>query len=355
MYRGITLIILLLLLSGALFFPITIPYDLVSIGSVTPAEEWKLIQDAGGSLFSQHRNYQSGIVSRLNSWQFERGDLSGMEVGIPKGTNAMVHEGDTIVRMYSAVIQQQILDIENQLTINRSALQVLATGEKPPIVQEAEARLTFAREALVLREKEYAIAKQLMQDNLMSRLEFNRIENALELAKIEIKTAEKTLLIANTGTKKESLDLNDSQRAALVKQLAFLKQRNAGYVIRAPFSGIVSPVIEPEEVLILKRVDECIVHIPVRVEEMPFVGDSSMVSVFDPMTAQTFSGRVIAKMPQTQILDGKSVAFVMVAIKPDSSGQHITLGTSAKCTIHCGDLNQRQYLARILRFSIHKN
>jgi hypothetical protein len=348
MYRGITLIILVLLVAAALFAPVSIPYELVSIGSVTPAEEWRLVQDAGGSLSSSLQNFKTGVVEQLNSWQFERGDLSGMEV-----TNfGSLEEGDTIIRMYSAVIQQQIIDLNNQLNIKRSEQQVLVTGEKPPIVQEAEEKLHYAREALVLREKEYATAKQLFDEALLAKLELVRIQNTLDLARIAVTTAEKTLLVANTGTKPETVGLNNSELIALQKQLDFLRRRNAGYVIRAPFSGVVTPIREPGEVLILQRVDECIVTIPVKVEEMPFINDSARITVFDPMTLRSFSARVLSRSMQTQILGGKSVGFITAVIKPSAVNAPITLGTAAKCTIDCGQLNPRQYLARILRFSM---
>lgn len=355
MYRGITLLILSLLVAAALYAPIQIPYDLVSVGHVAPAEEWLLMQDGSGGLLATHQNFKTGVVERVASWQFERGDLSGMEVMIPRDAAGQIRLGDTLVCMYSAVIQQQILELENQLNIKQSERQVAVTGEKPPIVQEAETRLSFAKQTLTLREKEYVAAQQLVADQVLARLEFIRIENALELARIEVKTAENALENARTGLKMESVDLNASEISALRKQLDFLRRRNAGYVIRSPFDGVVAPIREVGEVLILQKVSEYVLSIPVKSEEMAHIGDSAVVQISDPLSNQTYTARYLYKLPQTQVLGGRSVGFLQAIIQPQYPGERIALGTSAKCIIHCGALTPRAYLKRILHFSVNKN
>ncbi len=352
MYRGLTLLILLLMIVAALYAPISIPYNLVSVASVLPAEEWRLLQEPGGGLACTHQNNRSGVVERIAAWQFERGDLTGMELNIPDSTG-LVTLGDTLVRMYSAAIQQQILDLENQLKIKRSEQQVLVTGEKQPIIQEAQTKLVFAKEALVLREKDFAAAKQLLQEGLMPRLEYNRIENVLELAKIDIITAEKALLVADTGAKPESISLNQSEIQAIVRQLDFLRKRNAGYVIKAPFTGMVMPIKEPGEVLILRKISEYIVTIPVKTEEMIFISDTARLQIIDPITWKVYEAKVMEKMSHTEVLDSRSVGFVRAIVKPTTAAERMTLGVASKCSIQCGMLNPRQYLQRILKYKIN--
>ena len=350
MYRGITLLILTLLVLAALYVPMTIPYDLVSRGGVQPTEEWLLAQDPNGTLYSSHHNFKTGIVQRLASWKFQPGDLSGMEVTVRTDTFGTVRAGDPVVRMYSSTVQQEILDLENQLKTKQSEQRVLVTGEKPPIVQEAESKLGFAKEALTLREKEYAVAKQLLADQVIARMEYVRAENALQLARIDIKTAEQALAVAETGMKKESVALNTTEMANLQRKLDFLRQRNAGYVITSPFNGVVCPVRAIGEVLILQRVSECIVQIPVKAEEMIFVGDSTQLEVMDAVTKRVYHAKILSKSAQTQVLDGRSVGFVTAVISPPDPSERITLGLSAQCKLHCGNLNQRDYLRRILKF-----
>ena len=352
MYRGITLSILILIILAALYVPVRVPYALLSVGSILPCEEWRLMQETGGGLSSMHQNNKTGIVQRLASWQFERGDLTGMEVTVRPDTFGQVICGDTVVRMYSSIIHQQILELDNRLKVLQSEQQVLLTGEKAPIVQEAESELVFAKEALTLREKEYAVAQQLLAEGVIAKMEFNRAENVLKLAKIEVITAEKGLAVANTGVKSESVGVNAAHIQTLQKQIAFLRARNAGYVITSPFDGVIAPIREVGEVMILQKINECIVTIPVKTEEMSFITDSCRIEVTDPITQKVYVAHYLGKEAQTQVIGSRSVAFVRAAIYPEHRGERITLGISAQCSIQCGELNQREYLKRLLRFSV---
>jgi hypothetical protein len=354
MYRGVAFSIFLLVVLGALFIPIKIPYDLVSIGSIQASEEWRLLQETGGGFSAAQQNNKTGMVQRFANWQFERGDLSGMELVVKADTFGQIICGDTLVRMYSSVIQQQILTLENQLKIKEAEVADLSTGEKTPIIQEAESKLLFAQQALTLRESELNVAKELFAQGVISKMEMQRINNVFQLAKIDINTAEKTLEIANTGVKSQTIGINTAEILTLRKQLSFLKNRSAGYSILAPFDATICPIQMVGEVLILRRTNECVVTIPVKTEEMQFIKEDVIIDVKDPISNKIYKGILHKRENQTQILGGRSVVFLKVLIKTEERNEKITLGTSAQCTLHCGDLNQREYLKRLLHFSLSK-
>ena len=351
MSRILTLIILALIIAGLLFLPIKIPYTLESIGNVVPIEEWTLIQDINGSLNASHKNNKTGVVQNISSWQFERGDLYGMEVSIKPEAYDHVQRGDTIIRMYSSLIAQQILEIENQLKVKSAQMQVLVTGEKSPIIEEAESKLRFAKEALTLREKEFDIAKKLQDEGVNAPIDYTRALNALDLAKIQVTTAEKTLRIAQTGVKSESSSLNSSESNALKKQLEFLKSKKTKYVIVAPFDGRVVPIINTGEIIRLQRTSECIVIIPVKTEEMTYTGNNPEVNVQDAENGRTYKAKILSRSSQTQVLNGRSVSSIQAVIYPQEK-ELITLGISAKCILHCDELSPVKYLKRILNYNI---
>jgi hypothetical protein len=354
MYRGVAFSILLLVILGALYIPIKIPYNLVSIGSIQAAEEWRLMQETSGSFSAAHQNNKTGMMQRFAAWQFERGDLSGMELAVKPDTFGHIICGDTLARMYSSVIQQQILALENQLKVKEAEVAALSSGEKTPIIQEAESKLIFTQNALTLREKELDIAQKLYSEGVIAKMELERTKNAYQLAQIDINTAEKSLEIAKTGVKSQTIGINTAEVLTLRKQLIFLKKRSAGYSIIAPFDAMISPIQAVGEVLILKKTTECIVTIPVKTEEMQFIKDDVKIDVKDPISNKIYPGRLYKRENQTQILGGRSVVFIKILIQPESRIESITLGTGAQCTIQCGELNQRDYLKRLLHFSISK-
>jgi hypothetical protein len=351
MHRGIALSILVLLILGALFAPIRIPFDLLSTGLIMPDAEWRLVQDGTGNLVASLQNNRAGLVQRLASWQFDRGDLAGMDITVHPDSFGQIAQGDTVVRMYSAIVQRQLLDIATQIHILEAQRSVLSTGEKPEIIEEAAAQLRFAEEALTLREKEYAIAEQLRRENVSTELDFQTKRNTRDLARLQIETARKNVEKVSSGEKIQTIAANESQISALRQRLALLSSQNAGFAITAPFRGVIAPITEPGEVLIMQQVNECLVRIPVKAEDLRFITDSVTISITDPLTNTIYPATLFSKSTKTEVLDGRSVGFLTAIVRPLAPGQRITLGIGAQCRIHCGDIDQREYLRRILHYS----
>lgn len=125
---------------AAFYVPMQLPYAAESIGRVCPAQEWRLVQDQTGRLTSVIRDNKLGAAQQIDAFQFEQGDFSGIKIDVPAG--AFVSAGDTVVRMYSIRQREEIQQIEAQLALYGPA-QSDKTGDKPPIVQEAETNFTL--------------------------------------------------------------------------------------------------------------------------------------------------------------------------------------------------------------------
>ena len=352
MYRILTLVILVVFLLLALFFPMKISYNLESIGTIYPIEEWKITQDGTGNLIGTHRFNVTGITGKINSWQFKAGDLSGMEVVIKPDSLVHVHQGDTLIRMYSTMVLEQILDYTTQLNILKSQTNELVTGEKSQIIKEAQAKLDFAKEQLVIKEKEFKIAKELFDGGAIAGLEYSQKDNAYQLAKIEIDRATKDLQIVETGQKHETVKVNQTQIDAIQKKLDYLRKVNTGYVITAPFDGEIKPCELPEEVIQLKKMNVCLVEIPIKVEDMKYINEHSTIEVLDARDNITYHGKLLRKGTNSRILDYKSVSFLLAELAIPEN-QSITLGIGAKCKIKCDELSQFDYLKRILNYNLH--
>ncbi|MCB0575448.1 MAG: hypothetical protein KDC61_12885, partial [Saprospiraceae bacterium] len=167
-------------------------------------------------------------------------------------------------------------------------LQSDVTGEKPPIVQEAENRLHFAEQDLNLREQQYQLKKPLWEQGLIALTEFQEVENAYELARIQVEIARKYLENVGTGVKNEQVGVTRAQLLGLKKRLAILRQKGLAFVIRAPFSGRVAPATLPEEQLILQQCDAYIVHIPVKIEYLPYLDSLKQITVTDVQTLHSY-------------------------------------------------------------------
>ena len=341
-------LILLLILLIVLYIPIQIPYYSESIGKVVPVQEWKIIQDQTGRLNSLIRDNITGAAQQIDAYQFEQGDFSGMQIDLPAG--AFVNAGDTVVRMYSTRQSQEIQQIEAQLALYAAQLNAEKTGDKAPIVQEAENKLHFAEQDLTLKEALYQNEKKLVAEGLIAVIAFQETENAYHLAKIQVEIAQKTLETVDTGLKTESVGITEAQLRGLRDRLALLRIKGLSFVLQAPFSGYIVPTMLPEELLILQRSDEYLVHIPLKVEQLVYLDSTSIINVTDVKSLQVFRAKYLGTLPKVEVLDSRQVALVTALVRPDSLGTRLSTGISTRCLIDFGKINQREYIRRVLHF-----
>jgi hypothetical protein len=339
---------MLAVLMAALYVPIKLPYASESIGRVLPAQEWRLVQDQTGRLTSVIRDHKTGTAQQIDAFQFEQGDFSGIKIDIPEGS--FVRAGDTVVRMYSIRQREEIQEIEAQLTLYGAQLQSDVTGDKPPIVEEAENRLHFAEQDLKLKEDFYHLKKKLKEEGLIAATEFQIAENEWNLAKIQVQIARKHLENVNTGLKLETVGVTQAQLKGLQNRLQILRQKGLSFVIRAPFSGWVTSSPLPEELLTLQRSDEYVVQIPVRVDQLRYLHPGIGISIRDVQTGHIFPGTYGSLGTKVEVLDNRQVSLLKAYVRPDSSGARLSTGVSTLCRLDFGQINQREYLLRLLNF-----
>lgn len=332
----------------ALYVPMEVPFTAESIGRVLPAQEWRLIQDQTGRLTSVVRDHKQGVAQQIDAFQFEQGDFSGIKIEIPP--ESFVRAGDTVVRMYSIRQREEIQEIEAKLLLYSAQLQSDKTGDKPPIIQEAENKLHFAEQDLTLKENFYHLKKKLKDDGLIANTEFQTTENDWNLAKIQVEIARKYLENVDTGIKQEGVGITEAQLRGLQNRLTILKQKGLAFAIRAPFSGWVVASALPEELLTLQRADEYVVQIPIRVEQLRFLKPDVDIQVTDVQTGHVFKGRFGTLGSKVEVLDNRQVSMLTATVWPDSASARLSTGVSAMCKIEFGQVNQREFMKRILNF-----
>jgi hypothetical protein len=347
--------VFLLILLAALYVPVTVPFDATSIGKVLPAREWKLLQDQTGHISSVIRDYRTGMVEQMGGYQFESGDVSGMEISVVRtDSGGYVTVGDTVVRMYSAIQKQQLLELSTQIDLFDSQLKAEQVGEKNPIVQEAENKLYFAQQDLTLKKKNYDINKSLYDDAIIAKTVFLAFENEYELARIQVEIAQKNLETVRTGLKNESLNVTQNRIDGLRQRAALLRQKGLKYLIRAPFTGYVSPILMPGELLTVQSADAYILQIPVKVQNLPYLSPQTVIDVTDAKTNKTYQAKVLQVAPQVEVYDSRQVAVVVAALNLPAGAERLGTGVSANSVIHFGAVDQREYLRRLLNFTVQK-
>ncbi len=142
------------------------------------------------------------------------------------------------------------------------------------------------------------------------------------MAKIQVDIAQKTLETVTTGLKNESVDITEAQLRGLRARLALLRQKGLSFVLRAPFSGYIVPTALPEELLILQRADEYLVHIPMKVEQLIYLNDSTVINVTDVKTQRIFQAKLFGTLPKIEVLDNRQVAIVTALVVPQIAWEY---------------------------------
>ena len=342
-------LIILAVFIAALYVPLDIPYGAESIGRVFPVREWRLVMDQTGRISSIIRDHRLGSTRQIDAYQFDQGDFSGLQFDLP--ADRFIAAGDTVVRMYSIQQNEDIQSLEAQIALYEAQLQSDVTGEKPPIVQEAENRLHFAEQDLNLREQQYQLKKPLWEQGLIALTEFQEVENAYELARIQVEIARKYLENVGTGVKNEQVGVTRAQLLGLKKRLAILRQKGLAFVIRAPFSGRIAPATLPEEQLILQQCDAYIVHIPVKIEYLPYLDSLKQITVTDVQTLHSYRAQLLETGTKVEVMGSQQVSTLTALLQADSMSAQVSTGISAMCRLDFGHINQREYLRRILKFN----
>jgi hypothetical protein len=348
--RILPVVILIIIIFAALYIPVTIPFKLSSIGKVYPHQEWRLMQDASGNITTTLADNKTGVRQLLQAFQFERGDLVNMELSY-NDSSEQIFAGDTLLKIKTIIFQDRIQQLTNQLLVEQALLKSALAGDKDPVISGARKQLESAQKALILHEKNYFTNKRLLDEGLISELEFRAFENAWELAKVDISIAEKALEDVNTGVKAEDVEVQRSNITSLNNQVVFLENQLAKYVVTAPFNGVRVPVVLPEEMLVLYNTDEYIMQIPMKAEDIRYISECKNIFVTDIRNQSRYEATLLEVGTNVEVVGGRQVVFISASVKVPDHAAAISTGMAMTCEISCGEINQREYIRRILNFT----
>lgn len=340
---------LLLVALGAMWFlPIITTHSIASLGKVLPVKEWRLSQDRTGRITSLVHDYLTGLTTQMAAFQFKTGDVSRAETQVSaRDSTGFIKANESIFKMYSSAALDEIQELTGQIQTLQAQLVAEKTGEKTPIVQEAENKLYFAQQDFTLRQKQFEIQRKLFADGVIALTEYQTSENDFELARINIEIAQKTLDQALTGLKPESQNITKSQIVALQKRLEILKERNLAYDLHAPFSGFLAQSLLPEDILLLQSHGDYLVEIPIPTDQLQYLSDSTVLEITDAITHFKHIGNLVEVQPQVAVMDNRQVAKIRAVVHLEGSAR-LSTGISANCTIVFGRMRWRDYLKRII-------
>ena len=216
---------------------VKVPETVDVAGKALPSQEWLLSRNEEGAVLATLRDYRSGYIENYTVFSITRGDAFrfGLESRLKLGD--MVSAGDTIVRIFSHELLREASRLAGEIAIARAGLATGLTGEKSPVIREAQRTLALANENADLQNRLFQRQDSLFRKDYISREAFELSRTASQLATLQAAVAEARLQTVETGLKPEQIHLMESQISALEAQIRVLTGQLGAMTLVAPLSG----------------------------------------------------------------------------------------------------------------------
>jgi hypothetical protein len=345
-YSGI---IILLLLAAVVFAPVDVPFTIESVAKALPVRQWALLKSSDGGLSVTLYDHRTGLVSNQEGYQFDRGDLVRVRFNDGWKSGASVRAGEKVATITSNQLGEQLVQLKSELAVEQANLGVIASGQKPQVITQLEEEINLAKADLELRKKTLERTRQLHADGLIALSGLEQAENAYHESLARVRVAEKTLLVAGSGEKPETVSLASSKIASLQKQIEFLENKQHKYALTAPFDGQVRFETTPEgDRLLVEDTSAVILQIPVRLRDSRFVrtGQDIELQLLDNQTR--IAATVLEVGARVEVLNREQVIIVKAAA--GGYGASLPPGMPVRCRIECGKVRVAEFLRRSIRW-----
>jgi hypothetical protein len=334
---------------AVIFAPVDVPFTIESVAKAMPLRQWILFKTPEGALSATYHDHKTGSVKQAESYQFDRGDVVEIKFNEAWVSSKTVAAGETMAAIYSNTLSEELIKLKNLLAIEEANKDVVATGQKQELIRQLIEQVNLSKADLKLREKTLRRTKMLYEEGLAPLVDLEVAENAYDESEVNVKVAEKALIVAETGEKVETISLASSKITSLKKEIAFLEQTQAKFEIKAPFSGQIRFMSLPEgDWMYLEDTSAMVLFIPVRLKDRSFVqaGQQIELKLFDNKTI--IPSTVLEVGQRVEIL-GRDQVVVIKALVTEGQ-QYLPSGLPVQCRIQCGQVRVAEFLKRSVRW-----
>lgn len=338
------LLLLLGLLVIAVFLPIPVRFSFETQAKIYPLSDWKLSRGIDEGFFSQSYNYETDALSDFKNYRFERGDIAELKIRPGLRFDSAINRFDTVASLESYFIENEILRLRNLQDVELANLNVVATGEKQELIDQAQREYNYALQQLDLEKKNFARQEKLFRDSVITPAEFDIYENALRLAEINAEVAFNGLQALSTGQKDPVLVMSEQQIGAYEKEIARLEAQKSQYMIVTPVSGLLTYDSGLGGILKVSDNSRLVLKIPVPYQHSSYLNSLYKVTFSTPddkiTTSATFKGfdESVSLIQNRQFVIAKAITSECIpGIYP---------GMIVKCRIYCDRVSILEYLKR---------
>ncbi|HVH70936.1 MAG TPA: efflux RND transporter periplasmic adaptor subunit, partial [Candidatus Dormibacteraeota bacterium] len=312
-----------------------------------------------------------------------RTEIDGLVGEICVAEGAIIRKGDLVARLSIRENSSELEKIRGQIQQSAAKLRLQVTGPTQDEIELAKTAVVKAKDNFKYASVKLDATKELIANNLASRIELDTAQQLFATAKDDLDDAEGKLKVLQNGTRPEEIDATKAEISSLEAQQRFLQGQVQRADVRSPVNGIVAtPELQLKELagqvllkgaLIAKVFDLQKLSVEIAVPESEIadvkVGQDVVLKV-RAYPNETFNGMVISvatnALPANSSAEAGSLAptpapvpaasaasrTVLVTTEIDNSSLLLKPGMTGHAKILCGRRRLIDLLTRRLARTI---
>jgi hypothetical protein len=338
------LILILILVILTIFLPIRVRYSFMATAKIYPVREWKLSRGTEEGFWSQTYNYETDALGDFKNYRFERGDIAELEIRKDLPFDAPVKQQETVASIESYFIQNEIIRLQNLRDLEIANLNVVSTGEKESLVEQAERQYNYAQQQLELEKKNFARQERLYRDSVITPADYDMYENSLKLAEINAQVAHDQLVSLSTGEKDPVVNYSEQKIISYDREIQRLEDQKAQYTIQTPISGILSYDTGIGGILKVIDISRLLLKIPVAYHHSSYLNSLYKVTFSTPDNKITVNASFKGFDENVNLIQNQQ--FVIARAVTTETTPGIYPGMVVQCRIYCDKVRLLEYLKR---------
>jgi len=338
------LILLLILAIISIFLPIRVRYSFEATAKIYPIKEWKLLRGTEEGFWSQTYNYETDALGDFKNYRFERGDIAELEINKKLVFDEPVKAFDTIAGIKSFFIQNEITRLSNLRDVEIANRNVVSTGQKQSMVEQAERQYKYALQQLDLEKKNFARQERLFRDSVITPADYDIYENSLKLAEINAQVAYDALEALSTGEKDQVVNVSEQIIKSYEKEIQRLENQKDQYTIVTPIEGLLSYNTEIGGIIKVSDISNLLLKIPVAYQHSSYLSNLYKVTFSTPDNKITVRAEFKSFDETVSQIQGQQFVIARAVTTEPTPG--IYPGMVVKCRIYCDKVRILEYLKR---------
>lgn len=321
-----------------LFLPVNIQRTVSFTGKILPSKSLIVYYDSDGRLVSEYINNDKHIKQK-NIITFDRGDNFNIEAAESFGF------GDTLLTISSIEVEREIVELRTQLNELEYTKKALLAGDKPEKINELKNNLIIARQEYENLNKIFRRADSLFAKELISEEEYENIKTQRDIAQLHTKAVEYQLKYAETGARKQDIELIEAKIQAVKDKLEILNKKQDGYIITNPFNNAISISGASSDTLFyLSEAGSYIIYFPLLATDAELI-NSNTVGFFYSANGDSIRIKIESISNNVKMLNNKPVKICNAKVMEQPT-TGLEIGEFVKGSLYAGDERISDYLLR---------